>query len=304
MHATGRNIASLLSTPREIIHKIQDPYQPDARLAILWIGHATALIQIDDKFILTDPIFTNTVGLFSKRLVEPGIDPENLPFLDVVLISHLHIDHLSFGSLDLVENKTKQLLVPEGGLVYIPNFSFKSDELKTWRSWQNEGLIITAVPSIHNGWRYGLDNAWMEHGYTGYIIEYNGIKVYFAGDTAYDSEMFKEIGKRFANVSVALVPIAPIHPREYSKTRHTDPLEAIQIFKDLNAQWLIPIHFDTFPESLDTLGEASTILRAEILRQNLTENEITFLDIGEQKVFISRKAYTLPATITGRTYGQ
>lgn len=287
--AMGHNVTSFFSTPTPILNKIQHPYQPEARLAVLWIGHATVLIQIDNKFILTDPILTNTVGYISKRLIETGVNVQNIPPLDVVLVSHMHVDHLSLGSLDLIEFKTKQLLVPEGGLVYIPNFSFESDQLKTWESWEKDGLRITAVPAIHNGWRYGLDDAWMKRSYTGYLVAYNGIKVYFAGDTAYDPTIFVELGQRFPGIDLALVPIAPIHPREYSKVRHSDPIEAIQIYKDLQARWLMPIHFDTFSESIDTLGEASTILRAEMMRQNLTENEVALLEVGEQKIFLHRK---------------
>ena len=96
----------------------KDPIDKDARLAVLWVGHATALVQIDDKVILTDPVFTSTVGMLSRRLVEPGIDPQDLPPLDAVLISHMHYDHLSLGSLELIEPRSNPL-VPRGGLAYL-----------------------------------------------------------------------------------------------------------------------------------------------------------------------------------------
>ena len=73
--ATGRAAASLFETPRPV-KKLTSPIDKNARLAVSWIGHATALVQIDDKVILTDPVFTTTVGQFSKRLVEPGLDPK------------------------------------------------------------------------------------------------------------------------------------------------------------------------------------------------------------------------------------
>ncbi|MEO5731828.1 MAG: hypothetical protein ABI134_24840, partial [Byssovorax sp.] len=84
--------SALFSTPAAVPNKITRPYRSDARLAVLWVGHATALLQMDDKLILTDPVFTQTVGEVSKRLVEPGLDPESVPRLDVTLISHLHFD--------------------------------------------------------------------------------------------------------------------------------------------------------------------------------------------------------------------
>ena len=230
-NSVGSSVSALLGSPEKIENKIEDPVKEDARLAILWIGHATVLIQIDDKFILTDPVFTPTTAFISKRLVEPGIDPENLPVIDAVLISHLHADHLSLGSLDMIESKVKDLLVPEEGLVYIPNYSFNSSDIKLWQTWEKNGLKITSVPVLHNGMRYGIDNTWMDKSFAGYIIEYNGITVYFGGDTGYDSEtlIFKETGLKFCDIELAILPIAPIHPREYSGGRHTDPADAINI---------------------------------------------------------------------------
>jgi N-acyl-phosphatidylethanolamine-hydrolysing phospholipase D len=284
-----RNVTGLFSAPREVSNKITMPVREDARLAVLWIGHATVLLQLDDKFILTDPNLTPTSGMFSKRIVEPGIDPANLPPLDVVLLSHMHVDHLSYSSLDLLEKKTKQLLVPEGGLVYIPNYDFETDELKTWEKWERSGLRVTAVPVDHNGWRYGLDDAWMKKSFAGYIVEYNGMTVYFGGDTAYDSTLFKETGKRFPHIDLALLPVAPINPRAYSKARHTDPSEAVQIYRDLGAGIIVPIHFDTYPESVDSLGEATATLRALMAEQQLINEQVIILQVGEQSVLIPKQ---------------
>ena len=94
-NSVGSSFSALFSSPKIIENKITDPIRNDARLAVLWVGHATLLIQIDDKFVLTDPVFTETIAFISKRLIEPGIEPEHLPQIDVALISHLHADHLS-----------------------------------------------------------------------------------------------------------------------------------------------------------------------------------------------------------------
>ncbi|TFH01410.1 MAG: MBL fold metallo-hydrolase [Calditrichales bacterium] len=286
LSAVGSNLSALTGPPQKVSHKTSQPIRHDARLAVLWIGHASALIQIDDKFILTDPVFTNTVGQFSKRLVAPGIDPENLPMLDAVLVSHLHIDHFSPYSLDMIKTRIRQLVMPQGGFVYLPNFAFSASELKTNETLDIGDLKITAVPVIHNGWRYGLDNSWMKTSYTGYIIDYHGIRVFFSGDTAYDAELFQEMGKRYPGIDLALLPVAPVHPREYSKVRHTDPAEAIQIMIDSGARCMIPIHYGTFPESLDQPGEALKLLQQEKTRLGLSDSQVIPLEIGEQKVLI------------------
>lgn len=284
--AVYRNTAGVFRTPRKLPEKVTDPIRKDARLAALWVGHATVLLQLDDKFVLTDPNLTPTSGMFGKRLVEPGIDAANLPPLDVVLISHMHVDHLSYGSLDLIASKTRQLLVPEGGLVYIPNYDFPTDELRTWETWEHDSLLVTAVPVRHNGWRYGLDAAWMSKSFTGYLIQYHGLTAYFGGDTGYDSVMFRETRKRFPSIDVAFLPVAPINPRSYTRTRHTDPLDALAIYRDLGATTMVPIHFDTYEESVDSLGEAPAVLRSLETSQQLTDEQIRVMRPGEQCIFI------------------
>jgi L-ascorbate metabolism protein UlaG (beta-lactamase superfamily) len=285
LHTVGRSFGDLFRSPKKIENKITDPVHPEAGLALLWIGHATCLIQIDDKFILTDPNLVNTVAQFSKREVEPGITPENLPDIDAVIVSHMHIDHLSPQSLAFIENKTKQLLVPQQGLVYIPDFSFPMRELKMWQTWQKDGLKITAVPAIHNGWRYGVDDGWMKNSFCGYIIEYNNKRVYFAGDTAYDPELFRQIGQKYGTINLSLIPVAPIHPREFSKARHTDPREAVQMTLDMNSQYMVPIHYDTYPESIDVPGEATDSMHVAIRDLNIDADRVVILDIGEQHLF-------------------
>src|SRR5262245_13172835 len=111
----GRNFASLTRPMDRLPSRITAPVRPEARLAALWVGHATVLVQMDDRFILTDPVFTDAVGQISKRLVEPGIDVSHLPPIDAVLVSHMHFDHLSLGTLDLIEDKVRRVYLPEGG---------------------------------------------------------------------------------------------------------------------------------------------------------------------------------------------
>ena len=106
----------------------------DGRLVVTWVGHATALVQMDDRFILTDPVFTSSVGQLSRRLVAPGLSPKQVPPVDAVLISHMHFDHLSLGSLEQLEPKVRRLFVAPGGLVYLTNFAFDARELAPWQT--------------------------------------------------------------------------------------------------------------------------------------------------------------------------
>lgn len=267
---------------RPVEHKIQDPVRPEAELAVLWVGHATVLVQIADRFVLTDPVFTDTVGQVSKRLVEPGIDAEALPPLDMVLVSHMHFDHLSLGSLERIEPKVRDLIVPQRGLVYVPGFSFRTWELATWESWERDGLRVTAVPVRHNGFRYGLDGEWMTTSYTGYVVEYAGRTVYFGGDTAM-TQGFRATAERFPSIDLAILPIAPIHPREFMCRSHIDPSEAIRAFLELRARRLLPMHYDTFINSFDEFGEAPRELERAATASGVRDR-LVLLSIGEQRV--------------------
>ena len=273
---------------RTLPHKIEQPVRPEARLAVLWIGHATTLVQMDDKFILTDPVFTGTVGILSKRLVEPGIDPARLPNLDAVVLSHMHFDHLSYGSLDMIASKTRQIVAPAGARAYIPDSAIPLASLASFDAWHGaDGLTITAVPVKHVGWRYGIDSAWMTS-FSGYVVEYHGLTVYFGGDTAYDETSFTSTAARFPHIDLALLPIAPIHPRDFMQRSHVDPYEAVHAFLDLGAKHMVPIHYDTFINSLDDVGEAPRTLARVRDALHMTEDQIAILAIGEQRVFIER----------------
>lgn len=280
----GRNVAQLGRSPIE-------PRTPrvarvstqaaDAGVRIVWIGHASVLVQLGDKTVLTDPVFTPTVGQLAKRRTAPGLRPEQLPKVDAVLISHMHLDHLSLGSLDAVEGKTSRLFVPRGGIVYLPDFAFDVRELDRWEAFEDDGLRITAVPVKHVGFRYGTDAAWMHGSFTGYVIEYRGMSVYFAGDTAYAGDDFRATHARFDSLDVALMPIAPVEPRSLMRNVHVGPREALQAFLDLGAKVMVPIHYDTFVNSTDSWGDAPKLLEVARRERHVEAERVRRLDVGE-----------------------
>jgi L-ascorbate metabolism protein UlaG (beta-lactamase superfamily) len=281
---TARAVDQLGEPIRPVIHKVAVPLRSDVGFSILWVGHATVLIQIRDKVLITDPAFTKTVGLLAKRSVEPGIDPAAITRLNAILISHLHFDHFSYGSLDMLP-KEATLIVPPGAGEYTPEFGFAiTREAKTWEAIEEDSLRITPVPVQHFGGRYGFDVPWGPvRPYTGYVIEYKGITLFFAGDTGYNPDYFKEIGRRF-HIDVALLPIAPVEPREFMKRVHTDPAEALQAFEDLGAKIMIPIHHDTFFQGLEPeVGYAKKLMQALIEERGL-QDRVKLLTIGEQLV--------------------
>jgi N-acyl-phosphatidylethanolamine-hydrolysing phospholipase D len=251
---------------------------------VSWVGHATVLIQIHDKIIITDPLFTDMIGMVVKRAVKPGLDPTLLTKVDFTLISHMHFDHLSYGSLAMLP-KNGTLVFPDGLAEYVPEFNFKEiDEMKPWDMIEDESVRITAVPVQHFSGRYSFDRDWSEkQGYSGYVVEYKGIVVFFAGDTGYNPELFKEIGRRF-RIDLAIIPIAPSSGNGIGGYVHVSPLGALSIFKDVKAHFMMPIHFGTMLFG-STANPQSPLdqLRAAAAQQGIPD-QIIALEVGEQRI--------------------
>ncbi|HTY36532.1 MAG TPA: MBL fold metallo-hydrolase [Bacteroidota bacterium] len=279
---TSRMLGQLGDPIQPAPRRISSPILSDVGLSVLWVGHATTLIQIHDKVIITDPVFTNTVGLIAKREVAPGIDPSAIPHLDAILISHVHMDHFSYSSLAQLPGEAS-LLVPAAGIGYTPEFGFAATvAMKPWQVYDKDGLRITAVPVRHFGGRYGFDAAWNDGPtWTGYVIEYKGTTVLFAGDTAYDPELFKEIGRQF-HIDAALIPIAPVEPREYMRRVHADPADALEIFRDVGARIMIPIHHDTFFQGLEPNSAYAVTLLRNLVKEQALQDRVTIPGIGDR----------------------
>ena len=265
---------------------ITTPVLSDAELAISWVGHATVIVQIRDKIFITDPLFSDNVGILAKRFVGPALDPSLLTQVDFTLISHLHFDHFSYGSLDRLP-KGGFLLLPHGGLAYTPDLGFKETiELKAWEAVEQQGVKVTAVPVQHFSGRYGIDSRWMQdRGYTGYVIEYKGYGIFIGGDTGYDVQLFKEAGRRF-KIDVAIVPIAPGSTTTLGSRVHVGPRGALAIAQDLGARYLVPMHYGSlFYGSDHNPTYAVEQLRIAAAEQGRVD-QILALEPGEQRILV------------------
>jgi len=305
-YVATRNVPVFFSTPQSIPNKITKPIKENVRLSALWIGHSTLLIQMDDKVIITDPFLTATIGELARRVIEPGIDPENIPVCDLILISHPHFDHLSLGSLEILEKKSKNtaLVFPDGLENYLPDYNFNFVRMKNDKGYFSKyigeseiinGIKVTAVFARHWGGRFGLDGfLWGSTAFTGYVLEYNGLTVYFAGDTGYDPKAFKEIGNNF-NIDLALIPIGPCADCDQEGVRnHVFPPDAVYILKDVKAKKMIPIHYGTLQfaqaDPMLPLYSLRKIISADRLSEhseNLSD-KIDILKIGEQKIYLTK----------------
>lgn len=255
------NFQRHLGSPRPILNKIKEPVRDDVKLSVLWVGHATALIQIDDKVILTDPFFTDNIAQVLRRYVEPGLDLKDLSKCNMVVLSHSHMDHLSLGSLSMIEKKFPgiPMVFPEGVEEFIPGYDFRFMKFKkpsgrnkmyVGESRTVDGIRVTSVVAYHWGGRYGIDGKlWEKKGNCGFIIEYNGKTVYYSGDTAYDKNFFKFLGNNY-KIDLAIIPI--IYCKDCTEVNlgdsHLRPKGILKILDDTKASVIVPVHYGTFTD--------------------------------------------------------
>ncbi len=272
---------------------IADPIKP----VITWIGHATFLIQINGINILTDPIFGNASFLYPRRL-PPGIAISQLPRIDAVLISHNHPDHMDKKTLVALKKNyvDMQIFVPQGDKKRFNKWGFNTVHEFTWEQEkkvtngaQTHIISCTFVPAYHWSCRGLFDKNKSLWG--GWVICAGDTCIYFAGDTAYSKPFFKHIEYLFPHIDVALLPVAPSAPRELMKKTHIDAHEACQLFLDINAQHLVPMHWGTFGFGNDYFDEPIIHMKQWWQENNaaVVEKKLHILKVGQRFDIPSRQ---------------
>jgi L-ascorbate metabolism protein UlaG (beta-lactamase superfamily) len=212
----------------------------------------------------------------------------------MILLSHSHLDHLSLGSLGMLEEKFPKcdMVFPSGLEEFLPGFNFRLHRLKRADSdkkvyigetKQINGIKITTVAAYHWGGRYGLDGLlWGYDAYAGFIIQYKDVTVYFTGDTGYDKDFFKFLGENYS-IDLALVPIGPCKDcrKLHKKNRHVYPKGALKILDDTKSKMMIPIHYGTVIE-LSEPNEPRRVLEDLIRGNDKYKEKVKILKIGEQ----------------------
>jgi L-ascorbate metabolism protein UlaG (beta-lactamase superfamily) len=268
---------ALLTRRRGQRRKPAFPKLAHGQVAVTWIGHASFLLQFNDLNVLIDPNFANWLFLL-KRIKHCGLRIEHLPPIDLVLLTHAHFDHFHKPTLRRLPHP-KIAVMPWGMRDLAHDLGFgRIIELEWWESFSHRDWKVTLTPSRHWGARVLGDH---HRGYGGFLLEHQGRRIYHAGDSAY-FEGFKMIGKR-SPPEIALLPIGAYHPESFRHV-HMGPDEAIKVFKDLRAQWLVPMHYGSFKLSFEDIDEPPRWLRQIAAEQGLT-NRIRMLDEGVPVVF-------------------
>ncbi len=262
--------------------------------AVTFIGHSSFLLQTAGQGLLVDPVFATRLILL-RRQRRPGLRIADLPRIDAVLLTHAHMDHLNRPSLRAVVREMRRrglpapaAIVPNGVADLVSSLGFRSvTELRWWESTKLAGnkrgpLTITATPCQHWGARMFSDT---HRGFGGYTVAADGMPtIYHSGDTAYFNG-FHEIGNRL-HPDIALLPIGAYFPDSY-RTVHTSPEEALQIFEDVHATTMIPMHYNTFRLGREPFTEPLPRLLAAAQKAGLRD-QVHPLHEGESLVLPAR----------------
>jgi L-ascorbate metabolism protein UlaG (beta-lactamase superfamily) len=205
---------------------------------VTYVGHATTLIEAGGRRVLTDPLLRKRLGHLQRHGATPS--PALCRDLDVVLISHLHLDHLDPPSLERIDHHT-EMIVPAGARGVVRRLGFQrvyevaaGDEIRT------RGLRILATHAEHERRRRPPRMGGPEADTLGFVVEADGQRIYFAGDTDAFPAMEEQIGA----TDLALLPVWGWGPSLGGG--HLDPEGAARVAARLRPRVAVPIHWGTF----------------------------------------------------------
>ncbi len=220
---------------------------------LIWFGHSAFFLKLDGKNILIDPMLGKvpaphpTLGRnrYSKEL---PIEIEELPSIDLILISHDHYDHLDYGSIQKLTAKTAQFVVPLGVKAHLVKWGVAEERIKEfdwWQEWKYQGIDLAFTPSRHFSGR-GLNNRFSTL-WGSWVIQGLKDKIYFSGDGGYGNH-FKEIGDKYGPFDLAMMECGQYN--ELWSEIHMMPEETAVAGQDVKAKVVMPIHWGAFSLAL------------------------------------------------------
>lgn len=254
-------------------------------IALTFVNHVTFLIQMPGVTILTDPVWserTSPVSWFGPRRVrDPGLAFDALPFVDVVLISHNHYDHLDLATLKQLNARFSPLfLVPLGNRALLESAGIANVQEMDW--WDardvSSATRITFTPSQHSSGRGVFDRDRTLWG--SFFIKHGNRSLYFGGDGGYSGQ-FTEIRQRLGAPDIALLGIGSYVPRWFMKPLHKNPAEAVRAHLDLGATLSIGMHMGTFQLAGETFEQPFTELADALAREGIDPDRFITLQEGE-----------------------
>ncbi|MCB9258570.1 MAG: MBL fold metallo-hydrolase [Ignavibacteriales bacterium] len=252
----------------------------DDQVNLAWIGHSTILLNFYGTIILTDPILLNRIGMNvlglsfgPSRLTPPALAIDEIPKPDIILLSHAHFDHTDYNSLKKLTKKYPNKIDVIAAYLtkdVIEDLEWKSITIIDWNeSTEINNIKFTALEVEHFGWRVPWEKdrsrGYMKDGrsYNAYLIENNGTKILFGGDTRKTKKL--EVLKD-TNPDVAIMPIGAYNPWTHA---HCNPEEALVMAENIGAKYFIPIHTKTFKLGSEPFEEPIDWLKKSVENYNI-----------------------------------
>lgn len=223
---------------------------------VTWVGHATFLLQLPGVNILTDPVWSTRVSPVAwagpARITPPGIDFDQLPRIDAVVLSHDHYDHLDRPTVQRLHARhgsELQWFAPLGMAAWLRGFGVERVvELDWWEQAHHTtpdgALDVCALPARH--WTRRGPRGMNRCLWASFFLQAGGARVYFGGDTGY-APFYEQIGSAYAPFHLTLMPIGAYEPRWFMRPAHMMPEEAVQAYQELGATGLFTgMHWGTF----------------------------------------------------------
>ncbi len=253
---------------------------------IAWIGHATFLIKLGNTTIITDPVFSKNTGplIFGpKRYIPPAINLDEIPPVDLFLLTHNHYDHQDMSTIRNFPFKKSKVVLPLKLGKYFRNYK-DVNELDWYQEIQvNEDIKVTLLPAVH--WsRRGLFDV-NKTLWGNFLIEYKGQKILFACDTGYGN-IYQELGDKYGPIDLTFINIGaynfyPMMPVKDKSAYHTNPEEALQISKDLRSKKIIGMHWGTVVLSLEPIMEPPVRFKASAEKYGFKKDDAIIFKIGQ-----------------------
>ena len=274
--------------PREKVLKDLEENKNEDYIA--WIGHATFIIKLGNTTIITDPLFSKNTGplIFGpKRYVEPAIRLDEIPPIDLFLLTHNHYDHQDMSTIRNFPYKKAKVLVPLKLSKYFRRFSDVS-ELDWYQEIQvNKDIKVTLLPAVHWSKRSLTDTNKTLWG--NFLIEYKDKKILFACDTGI-GDIYKELGEKYGPIDLTFINIGaynfyPMSSEKDMSIYHTNPEEALQVAKDLKSKKVIGMHWGTVVLSLEPIMEPPVRFKDSAKKYGYKKSDTIVFNVGEVKKF-------------------
>ncbi len=277
-------------TEKESISQFQ---QLNGKNSITWLGHATFLIRINGMTILTDPYLTEFASPLwefgPRRYVQPGISLDNLPSIDIIVVSHNHLDHLDAETIETLQGKDSiHVFVPLGLKSFFIDRGYTNVEELDWnRRSSYGGIELTALPAIHFSGR-GLNDK-NKTLWCSWSISSQSRKIFFSGDTSYSPTLFKTIGQVNGPFDLAIVSIGAYKTRKYGPASHLTPEEAAKVVMETKSNVAVAMHWGTIQLSDEPPFEPPVRFKKATQDSGIASDQTWVMKIGETRLLPGNK---------------